>query len=567
MQRLKVAFRTRLLLLCLLIVLSVTVLFIYNNYYSNSNDKTLSSIGTSSVAAVGIRATRGRDFHDSSKIVYSNGILVDSNTVIASWHALRDTEVAQVSGGNGWQTVSRVVAGSELNDWVLLRLRGSIDSGFSAQDMLQEPPALNQLVFFDRYVIDTSKAASCSFTAADMPGMSGCLVASCSSVPGASGGPVWLASGGPLLGMVRGTFSGGTIIIPISTIRLDRVWSRSVSVGELNGISSGINRSRRLYSEAIALPSGNAKIMALRRAIDEWDENFFAWIALIREYHELHDTSLFNTWLQDAKARFRSSSWAMGELAELATRLQADTFALDVINEQLTKDRRWIRGWELRSILYNRVGNYVQSINNVRLGWNSSVCTELLFEQGLLASRRLGDADMELYMALQYAEEFSESESAWYRLGIACRNKNDLSKSIDAFVRGMSCDKSHDDLIENLAYVCLLDGRNAQAVGWYEMLVDERPNYADARFGLATALYNIGNIDEAIAQCVASIALGYRRDIGAEMLGDILVKRRNWAEATAWYEDAVAHGRVEVELYWKSRVCRWVLFWSRLFPK
>jgi tetratricopeptide (TPR) repeat protein len=64
--------------------------------------------------------------------------------------------------------------------------------------------------------------------------------------------------------------------------------------------------------------------------------------------------------------------------------------------------------------------------------------------------------------------------------------------------------------------------RNAEAIGQYELALRSRPDYASARFNLATALAKSGRIDEAVKNLRQVLAANPDDSYAKQRLADLL---------------------------------------------
>ena len=129
---------------------------------------------------------------------------------------------------------------------------------------------------------------------------------------------------------------------------------------------------------------------------------------------------------------------------------------------------------------------------------------------------------------------------AMNNLGTALREQRDYARAAVIFEKLLALEPGSPRALYNYGITKLQAGAAADAVGMLKAALAVQPQYHDARIALGMALLELGKLDEAEATFRVVLAQVSNATSALEGLGDLLVKRDDYAGAISNYERHMA---------------------------
>ncbi len=162
------------------------------------------------------------------------------------------------------------------------------------------------------------------------------------------------------------------------------------------------------------------------------------------------------------------------------------------------------------------------------------------FLRGKLVPNVLDEALTEFKSAV---ENDPENSMAYSGMGLVYFQKRMMPRAKGFFVRALRLNPHDIMAMDRLGNILLVDEKKpAEAKDIYQRIVEELPAYPDGQYFMGSALYDMGQYEEAIPYLKRSAELdpnGYTQGFDALTLcGDIYLKEGRFEEALAIYETA-----------------------------
>lgn len=162
------------------------------------------------------------------------------------------------------------------------------------------------------------------------------------------------------------------------------------------------------------------------------------------------------------------------------------------------------------------------------------------FLRGKIVANVLDEALTEFRAAV---EADPENSMAYCGMGLVYFQKRMMPRAKGFFVRALRLNPHDVMAMDRLGNILLVDEKKpAEARDVYQRIVEELPTYPDGHYFMGSALYDMGQLEEAIPYLKRSAELdphGYTQGFDALTLcGDIYLKTGRFPEAIAIYESA-----------------------------
>ncbi len=181
--------------------------------------------------------------------------------------------------------------------------------------------------------------------------------------------------------------------------------------------------------------------------------------------------------------------------------------AADLALKVLGRDDRNGFGWYILAIAREKAGDFKGSITCYEsalalLPNHADVANDL----GRLA-HRLGQKELAAKLFAAYCEAYPDCPQGANNLACALRDLHDYDGAIEVLRPAILAHPESAPLWNTLGTILGEQGRPAEALVFYEEALRVEPSFAKARYNLANARLELGDLDGALADCDAAILI------------------------------------------------------------